>query len=618
MFPWKTVRAGHALRSLLGKRLRFLPLWCAALACAGLAIASPADVQADAVKDGTGYSLLVERAGDQLADGNGIKVAHVEALFEYNDGIGYAPDAEHAQFAGKTITPQSGTHFDSSPHGTIVGKLFYGLSDSLAPGVTEIDAYSNSGWMTDALGEETTSAPPDPNGIRVVNHSWVEHRSSYFAQDVLRRSDYLAERDRVLTVCGADNGADTGMPRLMASQYNGLTVGTHTLEHSQGPTLFDAPGRSKVDLICTTPEIWGDNYTSWSTPIVAGFSAALLQSADAHADVDAAWGDANRPEVIKSVLMASTQKLDGWSAINDEPLDRRQGAGLMRADRAWQTLQAGPNPAGNDANTAHGTLGWDYGLAGTDAPADYWIDLPTGATSLTANLTWLRRHEGSWPAYKPPAVTLDSLTLSLYDAQGTLLAESGSSIDNVAHLYLEKALQAGRYRLEVASSYDAGDPNERFGLAWYTRQAGDVNEDGLIDDEDVDLFASLTKATPPSEPGLDVDAMDFDLDGVREMDDLLGMVHAAGGSGPGDASLDGSVDVTDLAILAAHWESDEAVWSMGDFNADGSVDVTDLAALAANWQAESSKSSRGGAIPEPSSIAMLCLLGSACLRRGRR
>jgi hypothetical protein len=589
----------------------------ATVAC--LAVAWPACVRAGAVKDGTGYSLLVERVGEQLTDGNGIKVAHVESLFELHGQMGYAPDAGNAQFAGKTITPRSGTNFDASAHGTIVGTLFYGLSDSLAPGITEVDAYSNEGWIADALGEDTTSAPPGLDGTRVVNHSWVDHRSSYFAKDVLRRSDYLAERDRVLTVCGADNGSDSGMPRLMASQYNGLTVGTHTLEHSPGPTLFDEPGRSKVDLVVTTPEIWDGQYTSWSTPIVSGFSAALLQSADAHADLDADWADANRPEVIKSVLMASTQKLDGWSTVGTEPLDRRQGAGLMRADRAWRTLQAGPSPAGNDANTPHDTLGWDYGLVGTASPEAYHIDLPTGATSLTANLTWLRRHEGTWPGYEPPNVTMDLLALSLYDAQGALLAESGSSIDNVAHLHLDKTLQAGSYRLEVSSVYDDGDPNESFALAWYTRQAGDVDEDGGIDADDVDLFGPLSKSLPLGEPGLDVDAMDFDLDGVRELDDLLGMVDAAGGSGGGDATLDGAVDVTDLAVLAANWTSKQAVWSMGDFNADGNVDVSDLAILAANWDAPgASKASGAAPLPEPSSMALLGMLALAALRRGRR
>jgi hypothetical protein len=52
----------------------------------------------------------------------------------------------------------------------------------------------------------------------------------------------------------------------------------------------------------------------------------------------------------------------------------------------------------------------------------------------------------------------------------------------------------------------------------------------------------------------------------------------------GDANLDGQVDVTDLGVLATHWQS-TSLWTGGDFNYDGFVDVSDLGALATNWQA---------------------------------
>ena len=53
----------------------------------------------------------------------------------------------------------------------------------------------------------------------------------------------------------------------------------------------------------------------------------------------------------------------------------------------------------------------------------------------------------------------------------------------------------------------------------------------------------------------------------------------------GDANLDGRVDVSDLAILAANYRKHvTGGWSMGDFNDDGVVDVKDLALLAANYR----------------------------------
>ncbi|MBN2292656.1 MAG: hypothetical protein JXM70_09535 [Pirellulales bacterium] len=49
---------------------------------------------------------------------------------------------------------------------------------------------------------------------------------------------------------------------------------------------------------------------------------------------------------------------------------------------------------------------------------------------------------------------------------------------------------------------------------------------------------------------------------------------------PGDANRDGSVDVSDLGILAANYGSSGAVWDDGDFNNDTKVDVSDLGILA--------------------------------------
>ena len=54
---------------------------------------------------------------------------------------------------------------------------------------------------------------------------------------------------------------------------------------------------------------------------------------------------------------------------------------------------------------------------------------------------------------------------------------------------------------------------------------------------------------------------------------------------PGDANLDGKVDVSDLAILAANYRKHvTGGWAQADFNNDGVVDVKDLAVLAANYR----------------------------------
>jgi hypothetical protein len=56
----------------------------------------------------------------------------------------------------------------------------------------------------------------------------------------------------------------------------------------------------------------------------------------------------------------------------------------------------------------------------------------------------------------------------------------------------------------------------------------------------------------------------------------------------GDANCDGAVNVTDLSVLAAYYNTTSgATWAMGDFDGDHNVDVTDLSMLAANYNSGS-------------------------------
>jgi hypothetical protein len=99
---------------------------------------------------------------------------------------------------------------------------------------------------------------------------------------------------------------------------------------------------------------------------------------------------------------------------------------------------------------------------------------------------------------------------------------------------------------------------------------------------------------------------------------------------PGDANLDGRVDIADLGILAANWQQ-TADWFGGDFTSDGVVDIADLGILAANWQAgvESGGMSfeaglamfdvyDGVVVPEPGVAGLLLGFGVPGLRRRRQ
>ena len=109
----------------------------------------------------------------------------------------------------------------------------------------------------------------------------------------------------------------------------------------------------------------------------------------------------------------------------------------------------------------------------------------------------------------------------------------------------------------------------------------------------------------------------------------------------GDATLDGSVDATDLAkVLANYNQLSGMVWGQGDFNYDAAVDAIDLTKVLANYlqgpivpginatsyagldaQAIQMLTAAGfTVVPEPSTLVLLAagLLGLVCCAWRRR
>jgi Dockerin type I domain/PEP-CTERM motif len=98
---------------------------------------------------------------------------------------------------------------------------------------------------------------------------------------------------------------------------------------------------------------------------------------------------------------------------------------------------------------------------------------------------------------------------------------------------------------------------------------------------------------------------------------------------PGDANLDGTVNLSDVATISAHWMSSgtfgvDIFTEDGDVNMDGVVNLSDVATISTHWMDDAGK---GGLtfdeamtaagfdwttmtfVPEPSSMAMLALGG---------
>ena len=82
---------------------------------------------------------------------------------------------------------------------------------------------------------------------------------------------------------------------------------------------------------------------------------------------------------------------------------------------------------------------------------------------------------------------------------------------------------------------------------------------------------------------------------------------------PGDANLDGKVDINDLTIVLANYNQTGMRWSQGDLNYDAKVDINDLTIVLSNYnQSLGASATSMAAVPEPSTIALL-LASAACL-----
>ncbi len=122
-----------------------------------------------------------------------------------------------------------------------------------------------------------------------------------------------------------------------------------------------------------------------------------------------------------------------------------------------------------------------------------------------------------------------------------------------------------------------------------TADRGDVNNDGLINDADIDLLSQWL-ADPGAAPAESMFLGDLDRDGLVTSTDRTTLITSILSTNFGDANLDGSVGLLDLDLLGANWQANPAGWGMGDFNGDGMVSLLDLDLLGANWGASAARS----------------------------
>ena len=355
-------------------------------------------------------------------------------------------------------------------HADNVGVDFYGVPFGVATNVAHVDNYDASTFVYDYVYVNA------PISARVINQSYTFGGYYNFADQWF---DNYAAQYGVLFISGAGyNNAPVYSP---ASCYNGIAVGVYNNSGSPYGPLPD--GRSKPDITA-----WGnqDTVTSYSTPLVSG-SAAILMQAGNRGDGGTDTNSATDIRTLKALLLNGAIKPVGWTNTPAQPLHRIYGAGIVNVLNSYEQLAGGKHAFGRSGTVPIGVAptivgdaplsgqtdaggllrGWDFNTITSSDSADavnhYYFEVTNGTSratfTTTATLVWNLQLNQS---------AINNLKLSLYNADnGQLVNCSTSLVDNVQHVYVP-ALPAGRYDLQVGKAGGSGmvSPDESYALAF--------------------------------------------------------------------------------------------------------------------------------------------------------
>jgi hypothetical protein len=443
-----------------------------------------------------------------LGDGTGVVVGIVDSGVDDThpalagvDSLGNLRMLAEANFV---TTEPANTGDDVFGHGTWVTSTVLsddGTYTGMAPDARFINARvlnNGNSFFTDTWVRNGVGYAVD-QGANIINLSL-----NFFAPTSSGNSqldlmiDWAAYARGISTTIAAGNisgGNGSQAVRGPGSAYNGITVGRTTADlskvHTDSAVAYTADGRMKPDVVAPGSGLtlanddwegvasdWdtGLNGTSFAAPHVAGLLAQLL-------DAGTTLGYSTNPLVVKAAIMNSAGKsvldrsFNPWAPASvanvagvttvSQPLDTDSGAGLINGLATAEQYLAGELSPGFVAS-----IGWDLNAVAGGQFVDYIIDPGLAAGSaLTATLTW-HRHVGLSDNGNGAVDAGDTFfleqALSNLNLQvlrnGTLVAQSVSTVDNVEHLFFDIDRSA-RYTLRVIGA-TVGGGSEQFALAW--------------------------------------------------------------------------------------------------------------------------------------------------------
>jgi hypothetical protein len=339
-----------------------------------------------------------------------------------------------------------------STHATAVGSILFGTGTGIAPGVPSVDSYEAWFFITNVVYSLQPTTP-----ARVVNQSFYSDLASTDLYNA------FAVRKNIFIASGMNNAPDT--PHAPATAHNVVGVGMVPGTSSIGPTI---DGRAKPDIVAP------HGATSYSTPMVAGAAALLIQAADANAGGPGTAALATNIAVLKALLLNGAVKPPFWTNGPTRPLDARYGSGVLHIYNSDLQLRGGrhtavatnsvitgnPHPPVNTTRNLSSPRGWDLSEITSsnliDRVAHYFVQLSNAPSySATITLTWLK-------GAGDPA----NLDLYLFNATtGALITNSISGVDNVEHIFVPN-LPAGRYDVQVLKRDLPQPGTETYALAF--------------------------------------------------------------------------------------------------------------------------------------------------------
>jgi len=424
--------------------------------------------------DTIGVTLLNTVATN--VNGTGVRVAQVEADtpsagdFEVNPtSIGQLVSRFTYYSASGSASSFPNSVGSESGHADVVGQSFYGFGQGVATNVAHVDNYDATYFVSgdSFLGSYLPSSNiNDP----VVNQSFTLTVTGTSQQMTIDSAyDTYAAQYGTLFVSAIGNGGAVSPP---ATCYNGLGVGAFGGVSSTGPTLDN--GRAKPDLVAPASE------TSYSTPLVAGAAAVIMQ-AGLRGDGGSDTASAANITTVKALLLNGAIKPAGWTNPSPSPLDVNYGAGVLNVFNSYKQLTRGKHGyvvatsvatgAAHPPTGASGTVGvlsgWDYNTNTSSYTSDevnhYYFNVTNGVAgatfTATATLAW-NRHQNQ--------TGINNLELFLYNtANNSLVASSVSTVDNLQHVWVPR-LSAGRYDLQVwkAGGFSTVSLAEPYALAF--------------------------------------------------------------------------------------------------------------------------------------------------------